>query len=251
MLDELLAAFATRPPTPRPEPRPNPTGAQQMGTLPKIGTVSVEVAATPEQVWVAPRRHHPRRRVEPRDAGRRVARRRHRGRARRPLPRPQPATGGTKWSRVCEVLDGRRARPSSAGAPCPSRALPRQHALDLRARRRPTAGCRITQRFEVLKLGPVIDRLFYALIPAHRDRSAALAEDVRRLGAVAASRRSNPPAANASRLRRTRRWCRTRRRSMGTPRGGCPWRAAGSWRAREACAARRARRRARRARVRQ
>ena len=46
-------------------------------------------------------------------------------------------------------------------------------------------GCRITQRFEVLKLGPVMDRFFYAFIPAHRDRSAALAEDLRRLGEVA------------------------------------------------------------------
>jgi hypothetical protein len=48
-------------------------------------------------------------------------------------------------------------------------------------------GCRVTQRFEVLKLNPIMDRLFYALIPAHRDRSDALARDVRTLGTVAAA----------------------------------------------------------------
>jgi hypothetical protein len=53
-------------------------------------------------------------------------------------------------------------------------------------------GCRITQRFEVLKINPIVDRLFYAFIPAHRDRSAALAADVRDLGRVA--RESNPEA---------------------------------------------------------
>ena len=37
----------------------------------------------------------------------------------------------------------------------------------------------------MLKLGPIMDRLFYALIPAHRDRSEALADDVRNLGDVA------------------------------------------------------------------
>ena len=49
------------------------------------------------------------------------------------------------------------------------------------------SGCRITQRFEVVQLGPIMDRLFYAVIPAHRDRSAALADDVRRLGEHAAT----------------------------------------------------------------
>jgi len=47
-------------------------------------------------------------------------------------------------------------------------------------------GSRIEQRFEVRKLNPVIDRIFYALIPQHRDRSQALRQDLERLAAVAA-----------------------------------------------------------------
>ena len=48
------------------------------------------------------------------------------------------------------------------------------------------AGTRIEQRFEVRKLNPVIDRIFYALIPQHRDRSQALLLDLERLAEVAA-----------------------------------------------------------------
>ena len=37
----------------------------------------------------------------------------------------------------------------------------------------------------------VLDRVFYLLIKAHRDRSAALGRDIERLGAVAASDSTN------------------------------------------------------------
>jgi hypothetical protein len=43
----------------------------------------------------------------------------------------------------------------------------------------------IVQTFEVLKLGPVMERLFHLLIPAHRDRMDALRDDMRRLASVA------------------------------------------------------------------
>ena len=43
----------------------------------------------------------------------------------------------------------------------------------------------IVQTFEVLKLGPVMERLFYLLVPAHRDRTDALRDDMRRLASVA------------------------------------------------------------------
>ena len=36
-------------------------------------------------------------------------------------------------------------------------------------------GSRIVQSFVVLKLNPIMDRLFYAMTPEHRDRTAALA----------------------------------------------------------------------------
>lgn len=47
------------------------------------------------------------------------------------------------------------------------------------------AGTRIVQRFEVVKINPLVSWLFYTLTPRHRDRSAALTEDLRQLGALA------------------------------------------------------------------
>ena len=50
------------------------------------------------------------------------------------------------------------------------------------------AGTRIEQRFEVRKLNPVFDRLFYLTTPQHRDRTEALTADMRALGEVALTR---------------------------------------------------------------
>jgi hypothetical protein len=47
-------------------------------------------------------------------------------------------------------------------------------------------GTRIRQSFRMLELGPVMARLLWLLVPAHRDRSAALRDDLRRIGEVAA-----------------------------------------------------------------
>jgi uncharacterized protein YndB with AHSA1/START domain len=46
-------------------------------------------------------------------------------------------------------------------------------------------GTRIVQRYEILKLNPILDRIFYLTTPAHRDRTAKLEDDMRRLGEVA------------------------------------------------------------------
>jgi hypothetical protein len=93
--------------------------------------------------------------------------------------------GRAKWSRVCEVL--------TADAPnviswrtVPTR-IYRDSTRWTYALTPIDGGCRVTQSFEVLKLNAMMDRLFYAFIPAHRDRSAALAADVRSLGAVSQS----------------------------------------------------------------
>ena len=47
-------------------------------------------------------------------------------------------------------------------------------------------GTKVTQHFEVLKLGPVMDRLFYAVMPPHRDRTEALQGDLEALVTLAA-----------------------------------------------------------------
>jgi uncharacterized protein YndB with AHSA1/START domain len=159
-----------------------------MGTLPKSGSITVEVDATPEQVWAllsditrAGEWSHENKGGEWLDGATAAAPgARFRGRNR---------NGRQKWSRVCEVL--------TADAPevlswrtVPSRIYPdsTRWTYELTS---VGSGCRITQRFEVLKINPIIDRLFYALIPTHRDRSVALADDVRSLGAVAVSSRSS------------------------------------------------------------
>ena len=45
---------------------------------------------------------------------------------------------------------------------------------------------RIVQSYEVTKVNPVVDRIFYAIMRAHRDRTDALRGDLERLGALAA-----------------------------------------------------------------
>ena len=47
-------------------------------------------------------------------------------------------------------------------------------------------GTVIEQTFEVVKAPKVLDVVYASVIPAHRDRTAALTEDLRRLGEVSA-----------------------------------------------------------------
>ena len=46
-------------------------------------------------------------------------------------------------------------------------------------------GTKLTQRYDVVKLSPVMDRLIYLFVPVHRDRHDALESDLRRIGDVA------------------------------------------------------------------
>jgi hypothetical protein len=49
-----------------------------------------------------------------------------------------------------------------------------------------TSRTRLVQSFRVLQLNPVIDRVIWFAMPAHRDRTAALRSDLERLAQVAA-----------------------------------------------------------------
>jgi hypothetical protein len=53
------------------------------------------------------------------------------------------------------------------------------------------SGTRISQQFRVVRAPRVLAILYAIVIPAHRDRTAALAEDLTRLGAVAAFARTD------------------------------------------------------------
>jgi len=98
--------------------------------------------------------------------------------------------GRVKWARVNEIVTA-DAPHELAWRTVPSRMYP--DSTEWRIRIEPEGdSTRIVQTFEVLKLTPVIDRLIYLVTPAHRDRLPALADDIRRLGEVAAQQPAVP-----------------------------------------------------------
>ena len=154
-----------------------------MGTLPKTSSVTVEAAATPEQVWAllvdisrTGEWSHESRGGEWIDGAT--------GPALGARFQGKNENGRNRWSRLCEVLEVDEPRRISW------RTVPKGLYTDSTRwtyEIEPAGeGCRITQRYEVLKLNPVLDRVLYAIMPAHRDRSEALAGDLRRLGEAAA-----------------------------------------------------------------
>jgi len=156
-----------------------------MGTLPRNGEVSVEVDATPEQVWTlltdiarAGEWSHENQGGEWLDGAD--------GPAVGARFQGRNENGGWKWSRQCEVVAVDAPRMISWRT-VPTKARFRDSTIWTYELEPTDTGCRITQRFEVVQLGPIMDRFLYAIVPAHRDRSAALAEDVRRLGEHAAA----------------------------------------------------------------
>ena len=160
-----------------------------MGTLPKSGMVEVTTAATPEQVWPlladitrAGEWSHENKGGDWIDgATTAVPGARFQGRNK---------NGRMKWTRTSEVLVADEPRAISWRT-IPTWKYPDSTRWTYEIE--PTAeGSRITQRFEVLKINPIIDRIFYALIPAHRDRTAALEGDLRALGEVAARVGAHP-----------------------------------------------------------
>ena len=46
-------------------------------------------------------------------------------------------------------------------------------------------GTRIVQTYDVLRLNPIMERVIWLVMPAHRDRIPALREDIERLAKVA------------------------------------------------------------------
>ncbi len=155
-----------------------------MGTLKKTGSVETTTDATPEQVWAVIA-----------DVTR-IGEWSHECRAASWIDGSTTACRGarfsgvnrqgkTRWSRVNEIV--------AADAPTELvwRTVPTRwfrDSTEWRIRLVPDGdGTRIVQTFEVLKLSPLMERLIYLTMPAHRDRLPALTEDLRRLGRVAAA----------------------------------------------------------------
>jgi uncharacterized membrane protein len=87
----------------------------------------------------------------------------------------------TRWSRVCEVLEvdaGQRL----AWRTLPTRLLPDSTRWEFELS--PAgAGTKLTERMQVLQIPGFYDRLFAAMLPAHRDRTADLEADLGRIKA--------------------------------------------------------------------
>lgn len=93
-------------------------------------------------------------------------------------------SGIFRWGRVCEVESADRYE--LRWRTLPTRLFPDSSVWQITLDR-DGARTRISQRFEVVR-GPVVLAYLYAwLVPNHRDRTAALIEDLTRLGSVAAS----------------------------------------------------------------
>lgn len=160
-----------------------------MGTLPKHGSVEAIAAATPEEVWAVladvTRTGEWSHEAVGADwidgATGATPGARFRGRNRQ---------GRTRWSRTCEVVAAEAPRRFRFRT-VPTRIF-RDSTLWTFDLAPVAGGTRITQHYEVLQLHPLLDRLFYALMPAHRDRSAALQEDLERLAAAATRAAGDP-----------------------------------------------------------
>jgi len=101
--------------------------------------------------------------------------------------------GKSKWSRINEITTVDVAR-DFGWRTVPSRWFPDSTQWHIRLEQLDgeAGGTRIVQTFDVVALNPIMDRLIYLLVPAHRDRLPALTDDIRRLGAVAAGRSADP-----------------------------------------------------------
>jgi uncharacterized protein YndB with AHSA1/START domain len=154
-----------------------------MGRLHPAGRIAVTVPASPESIWAVI--------SDPA----RIGEWSHETRAGRWLAPHQTAVpgarftgtnriGALRWTLHNEIISA-EAPVELVWRTVPSRLYPdsTRWRITLEA---DGAGTHITQEFEILRLKPVLDRIFWRLLPAHRDRGPALAEDLRRLGHVAA-----------------------------------------------------------------
>ena len=91
--------------------------------------------------------------------------------------------GLIRWGRVCEIIS---ADPYElVWITVPTVRYPDSSEWHI-ALTKVDAGTRISQQFRVLRAPKILTVLFALAIPGHRDRTDALVEDLKRLGAVAA-----------------------------------------------------------------
>jgi uncharacterized protein YndB with AHSA1/START domain len=92
--------------------------------------------------------------------------------------------GRAGWTRTCEIVN------YEPGHTISWRTIPTMLYRDstiwaITVEPDANGATRITQCYEVVQLSPLMDRLLYLAVPAHRDRRDALAADLHRIGEVA------------------------------------------------------------------
>ena len=92
--------------------------------------------------------------------------------------------GKTGWSRTCEIVGFEPGREISWRT-VPAGMYRDSTIWTITVEPEGSGGSRITERYEVVKLGPVMDRFIYQFVKVHRDRREALTTDLQRIGEVA------------------------------------------------------------------
>lgn len=100
--------------------------------------------------------------------------------------------GVFRWGRVCEVLAAEP--PELVWRTVPTALYPDSTIWRLRVTPA-DGGTRLEQRFDVVRAPKVLEKVYSVIVPAHRDRDAALTDDLRRLGALATAPAHGPSVA--------------------------------------------------------
>lgn len=91
--------------------------------------------------------------------------------------------GWARWGRICRIVTFDEAR-EIAWQTVSTPLFPDSTIWRIRLEPRGEA-TRIVQEFEVVRAPAMLDHLYAALIPAHRDRDRRLTADLERIGAIA------------------------------------------------------------------
>ena len=93
--------------------------------------------------------------------------------------------GKNGWARTCEIVGFEPGREISWRT-IPSKPFYNDSTIwTITVEPTGDGGSRIIQRYDVVKLGPVMDRFIYQFVKVHRDRREALTADLGRIGEVA------------------------------------------------------------------
>jgi len=107
--------------------------------------------------------------------------------------RGRNAQGLFRWGRTCEIVAS--TDDELAWRTVPTRFYPDSTRWTIRLTPALGGGTRIEQTFDAERAPKVLVVVYALMVPAHRDRSEALRDDLRRLGALAAAERTGATVA--------------------------------------------------------